>query len=141
MIRINGLERYLGIFREPNNIEISYFDLAYSHSSISHQYYKIIDAIDLLITKDDTGRFMDHQDQVFLKYKIVSELTPVLQHGSFNQVKAVFDRYADAKTCELAIENPAQDVRHLAIDTLKLLAENEDMIAKELLKQYGNEHK
>ena len=138
MIRINGLERPLDIFREPNNMEKKDFEQAYSRSNTYYGKYKVMDEIDLLLTKDDTGRKYDIEDQVFLRAKINSEIQSNLESGSYEEVRKYFDRYIDLKCCEAALKNTDPEVKKLAYEMIKLIAEEGDMYAKVFLERMNH---
>lgn len=138
MIRINGLERPLDIFREPNNLNKEDFEQVYSHSTKYYNKCKIMDEIDLLLTKDDTGRKYDIEDQVFLRAKINSDIQSTLEHGTYQEIEKIFERYIDLKSCEAALKNPDPEVKKLAYEMVKLIAEDGDVYAQVFLERINN---
>ncbi len=56
VIRINGLERPLDIFREPNQLEMDSFDEVWERARPMDDGTRLPDAIDLLVSKEETGR-------------------------------------------------------------------------------------
>jgi hypothetical protein len=51
VIRINGLERPLDIFRDPNQLEISHFDEIWQRAQAMDDGTRLPDPIDLLVSK------------------------------------------------------------------------------------------
>ena len=82
MVRLNGLECPLDIFRRPNEIEPEEFDEMWERSSLKEDGVRLLDPLDLLISKEDTGRASDLADQSFLQQKVRLELGLALSQAS-----------------------------------------------------------
>lgn len=134
VIRIIGLDRPIDVFREPNNLETGDFNKAWEHASISLGNVRVMDAIDILLTKEGTRRAQDIADMSFLERKIHMHLERILPCCGYAEAKTIFDRYADAQTCALALGNPDRKIRALATETLDNLARDGDLHASEILR-------
>lgn len=65
MIRINGLNCPLDIFRRPNEFPENSFNEVYDRATVSADGTRLPDPLDLIITKLDTGRTQDFHDTYF----------------------------------------------------------------------------
>jgi hypothetical protein len=69
VVRLMGSNQPLDIFRDPNEIEITSFDEVWSRALPLEDGTRLPDAVDLLLSKQDTGRDKDLQDIAFLEAK------------------------------------------------------------------------
>ena len=138
VIRVGGLESDLDVFRRPNNLQLTDFDQAWSDSvPIGEEPFRVMDDVDLIVTKENTLREGDRHDITFLEGRIRGRLAPLLAQCPPEQARAVFARYADHVTCEAALKNPHPEVRAIAIETLREFAAAQNPFAREILQSLG----
>lgn len=135
VIRIIGMDRPLDIFRVPHNLEIEDFDSVWARSDISLNHVRVADEIDLLITKEGTGRSIDLADISFLENKIREKLTAIMPTISFNKASEILSRYYDYEVCRSALSNPDKRVSSLALQILRDSAREGDPFAAEILEE------
>ncbi len=134
VIRIGGIDGDLDIFRRPNNLKEEDFDAAWAESlPMAEEGVRVLDAPILIATKSDTGRKMDFDDIMFLEGKIRDEYSPILAGCGPEDARRMFARYVDHETCRAALTNPHEEVRALAIETLREMAAGQNPFAREML--------
>jgi hypothetical protein len=133
MVRVFGLECPLDIFRAPNEVGMEEFEGMWSRSIWREDGAHLLDPIDLLLTKEDTGRDRDFADQRFLESKIRSDYRTRLSGATLAEARALFARYTDHVVCEAALTNPDPAVQALGRETLRELAAQGDWFSREIL--------
>ena len=136
VIRIIGLDRPVDVFRKPNNLETVDFEEVWRHASISLGNIRVMDEIDMLLTKEGTQRVQDIADTSFLENKVHMCYERVLPCCSYDDAEKMFARYADAQVCEFALRNPDKRVRALAMKMLDYLAKDGNPYACEIFERY-----
>jgi len=139
MVRVLGLECPLDIFRRPNNFSEEEFEQVFSSASQSNDGTWLPHALDLILTKEDTGRSHDRMDITFLESKVRSEFGQRLASASLDEAKAILDRYMDHVVLTAALKNPQPEVQELALEHLRTLARDEDPFARNILRDRGEE--
>lgn len=139
VVRVGGLNLPLDIFRRPNNLNEADFDAAWheARTLIDEKGLRVMDDVDLIVTKENTPREGDRQDITFLEGRIRGRLAPLLAQCPPEQARAIFARYADHVTCEAALKNPHPEVRALALETLREFAAAQNPFAREILQSLG----
>ncbi len=135
VIRVLGLDRPLDIFRDPNELEISEFDDVWNRATALDDGTRVPDVIDLLVTKQATGRDKDLQDIAFLEAKAEREYLAKLPTASADEAAAMLARFLTPKVAEAGLHHSEQSVRVLSLGYLKELAEEGDPFAKEILEK------
>jgi len=133
MVRVLGLECPLDIFRRPNEIEEDAFDEMWQRATRKDDGVFLPDAVDLLLSKQDTGRHSDQADIHFLESKIRGEFGARLSVATPEEAEAIFARYVDHAVCESALANPHAAVRERAKALLAELMESGDWFARDIL--------
>jgi len=128
VIRIAGLDRPVDLFRIPNNLEVGDFELCWQHSVISLGDVRVMDEVDLLVTKEDTSRDQDAADIAFLERRIRNRIVPFLLTCNATEADSVLARYADPEVCRAALANPSEEVRTLAGQVLGELMAGDDSL-------------
>ena len=136
VIRIIGLDRPLDIFWAPHNLKIDNFDSVWERSEITLNNIKVADEIDLLLTKEGTGRSVDIADIAFLESKIRKKMTAIMPSSSFEAASEILSRYYDYEVCRSALNNPDKRVVDLALQLLKQSADDGDPFAEEILEAF-----
>jgi len=135
MVRIGGLDRYLGIFYQPNQLDLEDFDAAWNFATLGLGNARVMDESFLIVTKTDTGRTSDHEDVTFLESKLRSEISARLAVCDAEEASGLFSRYIDHATCQAALTNPDPAVREIGLAGLRELAADGNPFAIAVLKK------
>ena len=135
VIRINGLDRPLDIFRDPNEIEMTSFDEVWGRAQPLEDGTRLPDAVDLLLSKQDTGRDKDLQDIAFLEAKAEREYLAKLPQADATTARQMLDRFLTPKVAEAALSHPSTAVRDLGLRFLHELAEEGNPFAADILRK------
>ena len=133
MVRVLGLDCPLDIFRRPNEFEADSFAEVLSRSTRNADGTWLPDAIDLAISKDLTNRDKDAQDINFLESKVRNLWVARLPTADLAEATAMFDRFVDWRTCEVALTHPDSAVKELAMGYLREFAADGDPFSQALL--------
>ncbi len=133
VLRVCGLVADLDLFRKPNVFECEDFDAVWQRAAIWAEDVRVIDPLDLILTKDSTGRDQDMHDIHFLESKIRADLGGRLATATLAEAEAIFARYVDHVVCERALANPDAAVRERAKGLLAELAAEGDWFARDVL--------
>jgi hypothetical protein len=135
MVRLAGLDRPIDVFYRPNELEVSDFEAVWQRSTPSDRGLRLMDKIDLLVTKQNTTRITDVTDIKFLEDKIESEYRSRLVSCSEQKAREMFERFATPEIAAYAIrQNPDQKVRDLAWGILEELRAQGNPFAEELVR-------
>ena len=66
VVRMTGLNLPVDVFRCPNEMEVEDFDSVWNRASVMEDNVALPDPVDLYLTKVETGREQDWQDQIYL---------------------------------------------------------------------------
>jgi hypothetical protein len=135
ILRLTGCDRPIDIFYQPNEVELLEFDAFWSRGTDLDDGTRVMDAIDLIITKQDTNRPHDQEDVNFLFSKVETELMKAIPSASFEFTQAQFGRFRSADTAFIATTNPDERVQELGVRILAELAQGGDPFAQERLGQ------
>ena len=135
VIRVIGLDRPLDIFREPNELEVSEFDDVWNRATPLDDGTRVPDVIDLLVTKQATGRDKDVQDIAFLEAKAEREYLTRLLAASAEEAAFMLGRFLTPRVAEAGLHHTEESVRQLSLGYLKELAEEGDPFARDILAQ------
>jgi hypothetical protein len=134
VIRINGLERPLDIFREPNQLEIDSFGEVWERARPMDDGTRLPDAIDLLVSKQETGRDKDRADIIFLEGKIEADYLERLPCADAAEASRMFARFLTPRVAQCALDHPDQSVREMGRGFLQELSADGDPYAAEILR-------
>lgn len=140
VLRLMGSDRPIDIFYIPNELEKEEFDKIWERAIPLRDGSRLLDEIDLIITKQLTGRPHDIADINFLQAKIEDRLCGELPVQSYEYAAAQFQRFRSAKTAYSATKNKAANVQKLGLDILQELAQSGDPFAAEYLEQMRKEN-
>ena len=90
--------------------------------------------MDLLVSKQETGRDKDVADIVFLETKIQSDYLRRLPHATADEAIHMLERFLTPRVAEAALTHPAEKVQYLGRKFLQELAEEGDPFAAEILR-------
>lgn len=134
VVRLMGADQPLDIFRRPNELEISTFGEVWDRAVPLKDGTRFPDAIDLLVTKQLTGRAKDHADIFFLEQKAEAESLALLSTGDPKQICALLERFLTPNLAAAAMRHADAGVRELALRYLRELAAEGDPFAADLLR-------
>lgn len=135
VVRLMGSNQPLDIFRDPNEIDMASFDEVWSRALPLDDGTRLPDAVDLLLSKQDTGRDKDLQDIAFLEAKIEREYLEKLPQADEATARHMLDRFLTPKVAEVALYHPSAVVRELGLRFLHELADEGNPFAAEILKK------
>ena len=137
VFRVNGLDRPVDIFRVPNQLAVEEFDAVWERGTSLDDGTRFPDVIDLLVTKQATGRDKDTLDIAFLEAKAERQYLAELPGASAGKAAAMLERFLTPKVASAAMGHPAEPVRLLGEKFLRELAEDGDPFAQEILRDLG----
>jgi len=137
VIRISGLDRPLDIFRRPNEMEISEFEEVWSRATPQSDGTRLPDVVDLLLTKQDTGRAKDTYDIQFLEGKAEAMYLERLPQAQPDAALAMLARFLNPKVADAAARHADPQVRETGMRFLRELADEGDPFARDLLEGFA----
>lgn len=135
VIRVDGLERPLDVFRDPNQLAMEDFDEIWDRAQLQDDGTRLPDPIDLLVSKQETGRDKDRADIIFLEGKIEADYLARLPKVSADEAAHMLRRFLTPRVAEAALAHPGNGVGELARKFLHELAEEGDPYAAEILRR------
>lgn len=136
VIRVAGLDRPLDIFRRPNEMEISAFEEVWSRATPQDDGTRLPDVVDLLITKQDTGRAKDTYDIQFLEGKAEEMYLERLPQAAADEALEMLSRFLNPKVADSAARHADPRVREAGLGFLRELAAEGDPFARDLLEAF-----
>ncbi len=135
-VRILGSDRPIDVFRIPNHLEASEFDEIWQRSNPLEDGTRLIDEIDLIVTKMATGRPHDEADMRFLQQKVENAYRERLRSCSPNEATKLFERFSTPDIAAFAATQ-AEDkaVRALGLQVLDDLCAAGDHYAMQLAEE------
>jgi len=133
VVRISGLDRPLDIFRRPNEMEVSGFDEVWNRATPQADGTRLPDVVDLLVTKQDTGRTKDTYDIQFLEGKAEEMYLERLPKARPDEALEMLSRFLNPKVAEAAARHADPQVREAGMEFLRELAAEGDPFARDLL--------
>ena len=134
VIRLMGASQPLDIFRKPNELPIEEFESAWARAKPLQDGTRLPDEIDLLMTKQLTGRDKDAMDIAFLESKAEKRYLAELPVAPAGRALEMLERFLTPKVGEAALAHPDESVRQLGLRYLHELAEDGDPFAADILK-------
>ena len=135
VVRITGVNQPMDIFRKPNQLEPEEFDEVWTRSVILEDGTRLPDPIDLLVSKQETGRDKDRADIIFLEGKVEADYLARLPKVSADEAAHMLRRFLTPRVAEVALAHPDNGVGELARKFLHELAEEGDPYAAEILRR------
>ncbi len=137
VVRIIGVNQPLDIFRKPNQLDPAEFNEIWSRSQILDDGTRLPDPIDLLVSKQETGREKDQTDIIFLEGKIQADYLERLPRASRDEAVQMLGRFLTPRVAEAALAHADEKVRQLGVRFLRELAQEGDPFAAEILRKIG----
>ncbi len=122
MIRIQGLDCPLDIFRKPNEFEIEDFDGVCGRAQRQGDGTLLPDPLDLIQSKLETNREKDRYDIMHLESVVRTDYKRRLPSASLAEAEAMLERYSEWEVLKAALANPLTEVRELAMLHLREFA-------------------
>ncbi len=94
---------------------------------------RLPDVIDLLITKQDTGRDKDIQDIAFLEAKAERQYREKLPIASEEDASRMLERFITPSVAELALQHLGPKVRAMTLQFLREMADDGNPYARDIL--------
>ena len=135
VIRIMGAVHPLDLFRRPNEFEIDEFNEVWDRSKPLEDGTRLPDMIDLLVTKQRTGRQKDMTDILFLELKIEGEYLQELPTATEARAEEMLGRFLTPKVARVVLAHPSFVIRKLGYAYLQELASEGDPYAAEYLRE------
>ena len=133
VVRISGLDRPLDIFRRPNEMEVSGFEEVWNRATPQNDGTRLPDVVDLLVTKQDTGRAKDTYDIQFLEGKAEEMYLARLPQARPDEALEMLARFLNPKVAATAARHADPRVREAGMKFLRELAAEGDPFARDLL--------
>lgn len=133
VIRMMGVNQPLDIFREPNELDMNEFEEVWERATPLIDGTRLPDVIDILVTKQDTGRDKDLQDIAFLEAKAEREYLEILPAANAAQATRMLERFLTPRVAETAMDHPAESVRDVAVQFLREMASEGNPFARDIL--------
>jgi hypothetical protein len=137
IVRVLGLHVPLDVFRGPNQVEDSDFDAFWETAQPQDDGTRVPAPLDLLMTKEDTGRDCDNADREFLLAKARVAAGASLAGANALEARRILDSFFDHEVCRRGLANPDPEVRALILTELRVLAQEGDPFAREILAVHG----
>lgn len=132
-VRILGSDRPIDAFRAPNHLTADEFDEIWERCEVLEDGTRLLDEIDLIVTKMGTDRPHDEADMRFLQSKVERSYRERIKTCSPNEAAKLFERFTTPDIAAFAAteaEDPA--VRALGLDALAELCASGDPYAMQL---------
>ncbi len=133
MIRIQGLDCPLDIFRKPNEFATGDFDGVCARAQLRSDGTLLPDPLDLIQSKFDTNRDKDLRDIQHLESIVRADYRKRLPTATAEEAVAMLGRYSEWGVLQSALENPAPEVRELAMSHLREFAAEGDPFSLAIL--------
>lgn len=137
VVRLSGLDRPLDVFRRPNEMEVSGFEEVWDRATPLADGTRLPDVVDLLITKQDTGRPKDTYDIQFLEGKAEEMYLERLPNAAAGEALKMLERFLNPKVAAAAAAHSDPEVREAGLKFLRELADEGDPFARDLLAEFG----
>ncbi len=137
VVRILGATQPFDIFRRPNEMDISGFEEVWNRATPQSDGTRLPDVVDLLITKQDTGRAKDTYDIQFLEGKAEEIYLERLPQAPHAEAMEMLSRFLNPKVAYAAARHGDPGVREAGLTFLRELAAEGDPFARDLLTEFA----
>ncbi len=133
MIRIQGLDCPLDIFRKPNEFEIGDFEGVCGRARRQGDGTLLPEPLDLIQSKLETNREKDRYDIMHLESVVRTDYKKRLPSASLAEAEVMLERYSEWEVLKAALENPLTEVRELAMLHLREFAAAGDPFSQAII--------
>lgn len=117
-------------------MEVSGFEEVWNRATPQTDGTRLPDVVDLLITKQDTGRAKDTYDIQFLEGKAEEMYLQRLPQSRADEALEMLSRFLNPKVAEAATRHSDSRVREAGLQFLRELANAGDPFARDLLEAF-----
>lgn len=136
VIRVTGCDRPIDVFYRPNEVGPDEFEGMWERARATVDGIRFLEEIDLLLTKQATGRSKDYPDIVFLEGKVDAAYRERLLVAGLEEATKLLERYATPGLLREVVQSAAdEEVRALARRMLAGLYDDGDPFAAEYLRE------
>ena len=140
LIRIAGAERPIDVFFVPNEFEAGDFEGVWKRGTAIDHDVRLIEAIDLIVTKQLTDRPHDETDIRFLTNKIEAQYRSRLRTCSEEEAVAMLNRFATPEIAAFAVRESKDDsIRAVGWKILNEMQATGDPFAEEIIREIERE--
>jgi hypothetical protein len=136
VVRILGATQPFDVFRRPNEMEVSGFEEVWNRATPQEDGTRLPDVVDLLVTKQDTGRAKDTYDIQFLEGKAEEMYLDRLPRARPAEALEMLSRFLNPKVADAAARHADPQVRETGLKFLRELAAEGDPFARDLLETF-----
>jgi hypothetical protein len=141
LVRLAGIDRPIDVFYLPNELEISDFQGVWERSTAIEHGLRLIEKIDLIVTKQLTDRPIDRTDVAYLSEKVAEAYEGQLANCSEAEAKELLARFVTPELAAFAYrESQNAKVRELGWRMLEEMRMAGDPFAAELIAELGLGH-
>lgn len=133
VLRIDGFDLPVDIFRKPNEFTAEEFELVWQESTVMEDKVALPNELHLYVTKINTGRQHDLDDIAFLESRVKTSFRERLPVCDFAEAKSMLDRFLDPEVLKYAQTNPHPEVRELALKYLREFEAEGDPYSRDIL--------
>ncbi len=138
LIRITGADRPIDVFFVPNEFDAADFGGVWERGTSIDHGVRLMEAIDLIVTKQLTDRPHDETDIRFLTNKIEAQYRARLRTCSEAETAAMLDRFATPEIAAFAVRESKDDsIRAVGWRILHEMRANGDPFAEEFIREIG----
>lgn len=132
-VRILGADEPVDIFRIPTNFDVRDFDEAWARGRLLEDDLRLMDEVDIVLSKLNTGRDQDVNDIGFLENKIENAYRAKLSSCSLDEACTLLERFVTPETAYFAATKAADiQVRAYGERLLQDMVEDGNLYAVEL---------
>jgi hypothetical protein len=136
LIRIAGTNRPIDVFYIPNELEAADFEAVWQRGKPLEFGIRLMEEIDLIVTKQLTNRPNDRTDIRFLQDKIEAAYKDRLRTCSSEQAQEMLTRFATPEIAAFAVKEATDaDVRSLGWKLLIEMREAGDPFAEDSIRE------
>jgi hypothetical protein len=133
VVRVTGLSVPLDVFRKPNELNVEDFDRVWADASPLQDGTRLPSELHLYVTKANTGREHDWQDQLFLESLVKKRFRERLPVCDVAEAQGLLDRFLDPECLQYALDNPDAAVREMALVHLREFEAEGDPYSRDIL--------
>jgi hypothetical protein len=136
LIRIAGTSRPIDVFYIPNELEAADFEAVWQRGQPLEHGIRLMEEIDLIVTKQLTNRPNDRTDIRFLEDKIEAAYRDTLRTCSAEEAQEMLARFATPEIAAFAVKEATDaDVRSLGWKLLNEMRQAGDPFAEDLIRE------
>jgi hypothetical protein len=142
LIRIAGTNRPIDVFYIPNELEAADFEGVWQRGKPLEHGIRLMEEIDLIVTKQLTNRPNDRTDIRFLQDKIEAAYRDRLRTCSAEEAQEMLARFATPEIAAFAVKEASDaDVRSLGWKLLNEMCESGDPFAEDLIHEIESQNR